>query len=124
VDIALWLLAGVLALAFLAAGTLKLVRSRAELTASGMAWAADASAGAVKGLGALEVLGAVGLVLPAAVGVATVLTPLAALGLTVVMIGAVVLHVRRGEQKAVGAPLVLGLLALVLAVLRFGPYDL
>lgn len=121
-NIALWIVTALLALAFLAAGAMKLAQPRTKLAASGMAWTTDSSDGAVKAVGALEVLGALGLVLPAALGVATVLTPLAALGLALVMVGAVVVHVRRGETKALGAPVVLGLLALLVAVLRFGPY--
>jgi uncharacterized membrane protein YphA (DoxX/SURF4 family) len=122
-NVVLWIIAGLLAVAFAAAGAMKLAQPRAKLAASGMAWAEDSSDAGVKGIGALEVLGALGLVLPAALGVATVLTPLAALGLTLLMAGAVVVHVRRGESKAVGAPIVLGLLALVVAVLRFGAYS-
>ena len=122
-NITLWIITGLLALAFAAAGLMKLAQPRAKLAASGMAWTEDFSDGAVKGIGALEVLGALGLVLPAALGVATVLTPLAAAGLALVMAGAVVVHLRRGESKAVGAPIVLGLLALLVAVLRFGPYS-
>lgn len=121
-DIVLWIVAGLLALAFLAAGAMKLAQPREKLVASGMAWAGDAGDGAVKAIGALEVVGAVGLVLPALTGVATVLTPLAALGLALVMVGAVVVHLRRGETTAVAAPVVLGLLALALAVLRLGPF--
>ena len=122
-NIVLWIIAGLLALAFAAAGLMKLAQPRAKLAASGMAYAEDFSDGAMKGIGALEVLGALGLILPAALGVAEVLTPLAALGLALVMVGAVVVHLRRGESKAIGAPIVLGLLALVVAVLRFGPYS-
>ena len=122
-NITLWIIAGLLAFAFLAAGAMKLAQPRAKLAASGMAWTEDYSDGAVKGIGAAEVLGAIGLILPAALGVATVLTPLAAAGLTLVMAGALVVHLRRGESKAVGAPIVLGLLALAVAVLRFGPYS-
>ena len=122
-NIVLWIIAGLLALAFAAAGLMKLAQPRAKLAASGMAYAEDFSDGAMKGIGALEVLGALGLILPAALGVAEILTPLAALGLALVMAGAVVVHLRRGESKAIGAPIVLGLLALVVAVLRFGPYS-
>ena len=70
----------------------------------------------------LEVLGAIGLIVPAATGIAPILTPVAALGLALVMAAAVLVHVRRKEQFA--SPLVFGLLALVVAVLRFGPYAL
>lgn len=110
-----------LAIAFLAAGGMKLVRPKPALASSGLHWADDFSDGTVKGIGALEVLGAVGLVLPWALSVAPVLTPLAALGLALVMAGAVVVHVRRKEQFV--PPLVLGVLALAVAVLRFGPYS-
>ena len=70
----------------------------------------------------LEVLGAIGLIVPAATGIAPILTPVAALGLALVMAAAVLVHVRRKEQFA--SPLVLGVLALVVAVLRLGPYAL
>ena len=56
-------------------------------------------------------------------GVELVLTPLAAAGLAIVMLGAVVVHVRRGESKALGGPLFLGVSTLLLAVLRFSPYS-
>ena len=122
-NVVLWIIAGLLALAFLAAGAMKLMQPRQKLAASGMAWTEDYSDGAVKGIGALEVLGALGLILPAALGIAEILTPLAAAGLAIVMVGAAVVHARRGESKAIGAPVVLALLALVIAVLRFGPYS-
>jgi len=121
-NIVVWILQIVLALAFLVSGGMKLVRPRPALVASGMGFAEDYSDGAVKGIGALEVLGAIGLILPALTGIAPILTPIAALGLALVMIGAIVVHVRRKEQFV--PPLVLGVLALAVAVLRFGPYAL
>jgi uncharacterized membrane protein YphA (DoxX/SURF4 family) len=121
-EIVVWVLQILLALAFLGAGVMKLARPRPALVSSGMGWADDYSDGGVKGIGALEVLGAVGLVLPAALGIVPILTPIAALGLALVMAAAVVVHLRRKEQ--IVAPLVLGVLALVVAVLRFGPYPL
>lgn len=125
-EITLWIVQGLLAVAFLGAGGMKLVTSRKRLidSGSGMAWVNDFSEPAVKAIAAAEVLGALGLVLPGALGVATVLTPLAGVGLFLVMVGAVVTHIRRGENAAVTAPLVLGLLALAVAVARFGPYPL
>ena len=120
-NVVLWVIAALLALAFFAAGAMKLAQPRPKLAASGMAWVEDFSDAAVKGIGALEVIGALGLILPAALDIAPVLTPVAALGLALVMAGAVVVHLRRKENQAVGAPIVLGVLSLVLAVLRFGP---
>lgn len=87
-----------------------------------MAWAGNFSDGTVKTIGALEVLGALGLTLPALTGVAPVLVPIAAVGLALTMTGAVAVHVRRKET--VVPPLVLGVLAVAVAVLRFGPYPL
>ena len=110
-----WVLQIVLAVAFLAAGTMKLARPRPALVASGMGIFEDYSDNAVKGIGALEVIGAIGLILPSLTGIAPVLTPIAAIGLFLVMIGAVVVHIRRKEQFV--PPLVLGALSLLLAVL-------
>lgn len=121
-NIVLWIVAGILALAFLAAGMMKLAQPQQKLAASGMAWAGDASAGAVKAIGAAEVLGALGLVLPAVTGTAPVLVPLAATGLAVVMIGAAITHARRGEKQAIGANIVLAVLAAFVAVGRFGAW--
>jgi len=111
-----WILQIVLALAFLGAGGMKLARPKPALVAAGMGYAEDFSSSAIKTIGLLEVLGAIGLVLPAVTGVATWLVPVAAIGLALTMAGAVVVHLRRKEAYL--PPLVLGVLALVLAVLR------
>ena len=60
-NIALWIIAGVLAVLFLASGVMKLVRSNEKLAAAGMGFAEDFSTGAVKAIGVLEILAAVGL---------------------------------------------------------------
>ncbi len=116
-DVALWIVAGLLALAFLGAGTMKATRSKEQLAASGMAWTEDFSAPMVKAIGTLEILGALGLILPAVTGVLPVLVPLAALGLAVTMIGAVIVHLRRREPFI--PPLVLLALAAFVAIGRF-----
>ncbi|GAA3224174.1 DoxX family protein [Pseudonocardia petroleophila] len=115
-SVVAWILQIVLALAFLGAGGMKLARPKPALVAAGMGYAEDFSASAIKTIGLLEVLGAIGLVLPAVTGIATWLVPVAAIGLALTMVGAVVVHVRRKEPYL--PPLVLGVLALVLAVLR------
>jgi uncharacterized membrane protein YphA (DoxX/SURF4 family) len=120
-DTVLWILAGLLALAFAAAGLMKLTQPKAKLAASGMAWTEDFSDGQVKGIGAVEVLGAIGLILPAALGIAEILTPLAAAGLALTMVGAAITHIRRGEGKSVPVNVILGGLAVFVAVMRFGP---
>ncbi|TMR90423.1 DoxX family protein [Nonomuraea basaltis] len=121
-NVALWVVAALLALAFLAAGAMKLAQPKEKLAASGMGWTEDFSSGAVKGIGALEVLGALGLILPAVTGIAPVLTPLAALGLALVMAGAAITHARRKETQMIAINAVLLILAAVVAWGRFGPY--
>jgi uncharacterized membrane protein YphA (DoxX/SURF4 family) len=122
VNVLLWIVAGVLAAAFLGAGLMKLSQPRKKLADSGMGWAEDFGDGAVKGIGALEVLGALGLILPAALDIAPVLVPLAATGLALVMVGAAVTHARRREPQMIVANIVLLALAAFLAWGRFGPY--
>jgi hypothetical protein len=105
-NIALWIIAGLLAVAFLAGGVLKLILPKEKLAAApGGGWAEDFSADAIKAIGALEVLAAVGLILPAALGIAPVLVPLAAVGLVLLMVGAIITHVRRHEAKVIVANL-------------------
>ena len=120
-NVVLWIIAGLLAVAFAGAGLMKLAQPKAKLAASGMAWTEDFSDGQVKGIGAVEVLGALGLILPAALGIAEVLTPLAAAGLAITMVIAAITHVRRGEGSMVPVNIVLGGLALFVAIMRFGP---
>jgi len=121
-NIVLWIIAGLLAAAFLAAGTMKLTQPKEKLSA-GMPWTDDFSAGAIKGIGALELLAAIGLVLPAALDIVPVLVPLAALGLVLVMAGAMVTHARRKENQMIVVNLALAALAGIVAWGRFGPYS-
>jgi hypothetical protein len=123
VNVVLWILAGLLAAAFLGAGVMKAVRSKEQLAAAGMGWTEDFSAGMVKLIGILEVLAAIGLILPALLDIAPVLVPLSALGLVLMMIGAVVVHVRRREFSTMAPSVVLLVMAAVVAWGRFGPYS-
>lgn len=118
----LWVLQVVLAAAFLLSGALKVSQPRAKL-ATTMGWVDDFSDRTVKIIGALEVLAGIGLVLPALTGIASVLTPVAALGLVILMLGAAATHLRRGETQFVLVNLVLLLLAAIVAWTRFGPYS-
>jgi DoxX-like family len=122
-NIALWTIAGLLAAIFLAGGAVKLIQPKEKLAASGMGFADDLSAAAVKIIGLLEVLAAVGLILPAVLGAAPVLVPLAAVGVALLMVGAIVVHLRRHEAKALVANLALIALALFVAWGRFGPHS-
>ena len=87
-------------MAFLASGGMKLVRPKPTLVYAGMGYTADFTDGAIKAIGLVEVIGAVGLTLPWLLDVAPALTPIAAVGLALVMAGAVVVHFRRKEQFA------------------------
>jgi uncharacterized membrane protein YphA (DoxX/SURF4 family) len=122
-NIALWIIAGLLAVAVLASGAMKLARPKEKLAAFGMGWVEDFSAGAVKAIGALEVLAAVGLILPAALGIAPVLVPLAAVGLVVLMVGAIITHLGRHEAQVTASPMALLALAVLVAWGRFGPQS-
>ncbi len=119
-NVFLWIVASVLALAFLFAGITKLVRPKEQLAAQ-MGWVEDFSQGTIRLIGALEVLAAVGLVVAPLLGIAPVLAPLAALGLVLLMVGAIITHARRHEVPMVVVNLVLLGLAVVVAVGRFGP---
>ena len=124
-DLALWITAGLLAAVFLFAGSTKLFLSREKLAeAPGGGWVLDFSAGFVKALGAVEILGAVGLVLPALLGIAPVLVPLAAVGLATIMVGAAIVTYRRHESTHVLVDLTYLAMAVFVAFGRFGPESL
>jgi hypothetical protein len=114
-NVALWVVQGLLAGVFLLTGTTKLVLPR-EVLEKRMRWAAAWPRWRIKLLGLAEVAGAVGLVIPAAMGVAPVLSPVAALCLAVVMLGAAGTHRRLGES--VFPPLLVGVLCLVVGAAR------
>jgi hypothetical protein len=122
-SIALWIAAIVLAIAMLGAGSMKLIRSREQLVAMSMGYAAHFPPGAIKAIGALEVLAAIGLILPALTGIAPVLVSLAATGVAIIMVGAIITHVRLRDPLGQSVPaIVLLLLAIFVAWGRFGAY--
>ncbi|MBN9109501.1 MAG: DoxX family protein [Pseudonocardia sp.] len=118
-GVAAWIVQTLLAVAMLGAGGTKLTRNRKDLVSGNMAWAEDFSDNSVKLIGAVEVLGAIGLVLPWALGVLPVLTPIAGAALAAVLLGAVVVHVRRKEWAGIVPPLVLAAMGVFVAVVRF-----
>ena len=117
-NVALWIASGLLAAAFRGAGLMKARRPVSGTPAQRRAGTPERAAG-VRAIGWLEVAGAVGVILPWALGVAPVLTPVAAVGLALTQVGAIPLHLRLGEAKAVPANVVLLALAVVVAVGRF-----
>ena len=117
-GIALWAVQVLVAAAFLGAGATKLSQPKEKLVKN-MAWVEDFSQGTVRLIGALEVLGAIGVVLPALTGIVPWLTPLAALGLVLLMIGAALTHLRRTEYGNIAMNAVLLVLAAFVAYGRF-----
>jgi len=122
-NIALWIAAGLLAAAFLVAGLLKLVTPHAKLEQR-MGWVSDFTQNQVRGIGTLEVLGAIGVIVPGITKIAPVLVPIAATGLALLMIGASLTHIRRKEYNQLATNVVLFALAVFVAWGRFGPYPL
>ena len=122
-NLTLWIIAGLLAVAYVGGGLGKLFMPKEKIAAFGPSahWVEDFSAGSVKAIGALEVLGGLGLILPAALDIAPVLVPLAAIGLALIMVGATILRVRRREFKLMVADLVYLALAVFVAWGRLGP---
>jgi len=114
----LWIIQVLLALVFALAGITKATQPKEKL-APMMHWVEDFSQGQVRIIGLLEVLAAIGLILPAFNGILPVLTPLAALGLVLVMLGAMATHLRRKENPMIGMNVVLLVLAAVVVYGRF-----
>jgi len=118
-NIALWIVQGLLAVAFLMAGAMKMMKPKSEIEEM-MAWAEDFPEIQIKMIGAIEVLGALGLILPSVTGIVPVLTPIAATGLALTMLGALITHLRRKDPMADTMPsAVLMLLSLFVAYGRF-----
>ena len=117
-NIAVWIASGLLAAAYLFAGLNKATQPKTKLVTS-LPWAEDFTPNTIKLIGIVEVLGAIGLILPWLTGIAPILTPLAATGLVIVQVLAAVVHVRRNEAKVLPINAVLLLLALFVAVVRF-----
>jgi uncharacterized membrane protein YphA (DoxX/SURF4 family) len=121
-NVVLWIIAAVLAIAFVGAGVAKLTQPKEKLHER-MAWVEDFSPGTIKMIGALEILAAIGLILPAALDIVPVLVPLAATGLVAIMVGAALTHARRKEYPMIAVNSVLLILAAIVAWGRFGPYS-
>jgi uncharacterized membrane protein YphA (DoxX/SURF4 family) len=117
-GIALWVAQVLLAAAFLVSGATKLSQPKEKLVKN-MAWVEDFSQPALRLIGALEILGAIGVVAPALTGILPWLTPLAALGLVLTMIGAALTHLRRTEYGGIAVNAVLLVLAAFVTYGRF-----
>lgn len=115
---ALWIVQGLLAVAFVIAGFMKMT-TPLDVLAQQMAWAGNVPGGLVRFIGVAELLGGLGLVLPAATRIKPVLTPLAAAGLLTVMLLAAGYHLTHGEGAFILPNVILGALAAFVAWGRF-----
>jgi hypothetical protein len=123
-NLVLWIAAGLLAVVALTGGVSKVfVRQEKLAAAPGGEWTADAAPGFVKGLGALELLAAAGLVLPALTGIAPALVPVTAVCWVLLMVGAMITHVRHGSAAFALLNLAYLAVAAFVAWGRFGPFP-
>lgn len=113
-NTALWIAQVLLAIVFVFSGLSKLLRSHEQL-AQQMAYVNDFSPNAIRAIGVAEVLGAAGVVLPALTDILPWLTPAAAIGLALVMLGAMATHFRRQEYAMIAINVVLLALAVFVA---------
>ena len=114
--IAVWIVSGLLAVAFLSIGGIKVMMPIAEMQSPD-----GPPVMLLKTAGVAEMIGAVGLILPAVTRIQPRLTPIAATALAVTMVGASVTEVILGNYVAVASPTVLGVLSAIVAWARFGP---
>lgn len=114
-TLALWIVQILLALAFALSGFGK-VALPVEKLRERWNWTKHVAPPVIRLIGSLEIIGALGLIIPKATGYLPWLTPVAAVGLVLTMMGAILTHVRLHEAKAVGVPAVLMLLALFIAL--------
>jgi len=123
-NLALWIVAAILAVVFLVSSSTKVFVPKEKLAGMGGAasrWVEGFSPGALKAIGALEFLAAAGLIVPAALAIAPVLVPLAGTGAVLLFAGAVIMRLRRGERATIIADLAYLAMAAFVALGRFGP---
>ena len=118
-NVALWIAQALLASMFLMAGVMKLIKPKKDLREKLGDWIDQYTGSTLKLIGLLELLGAVGLLVPIGLDILPILTPLAAIGLAMTMVGAIKIHADRKEHDKVKMNVALMTLALFIAVGRF-----
>lgn len=119
-HITLWIFQVLLGAMFLVAGFSKTFTPVDKL-AENMPWVTDFSTGMVRFIGISEFLGGLGLILPSLLRIRPKLTPLAAIGITVIMVLAAAYHISKGETEAIVTNAVIAAAALFIAWGRYGP---
>jgi uncharacterized membrane protein YphA (DoxX/SURF4 family) len=123
----IWILQALLATVFLMTGSMKLIQKKEDVlerVGEQVGWVNDFSQQQLYLIGVLEILGALGLVLPGMSGILPFLVPLAGVGLAILMVGAVVTHRRRGETGLLIVTLILALMSVFVAYGRFAVVSL
>ena len=115
-NIALWIVQGLAALGFVYSGWLKTLQY--EKAKASWGWVQDVPRGVVLFIGSVELLGALGIILPQATAVWSVLTPIAATGLAVVVFLGALFHIQRKEYRDIGVNVVFIALAVYVAIGR------
>ena len=118
-NVALWVVAGLLAAIFLMAGAMKMMKPKEDLLEN-MGWVEEYDERTLKVIGLLEVLAAIGLIVPAVTGIVPALVPLAAIGIALTMVGAIAVHQKRGETPQVMMNSAFLVMSLFVAWGRFG----
>ena len=121
-NVFLWIVQVGLAAAFILAGVMKSTQPKEKLQPN-LPWVEDFPLSTIRLIGIAELLGGIGLILPAVTGIAPILTPIAAACLAFVMVLAAATHIRRKEPSGVVVNAVLFALAVFVAWGRFGPYG-
>ncbi|WP_339322752.1 DoxX family protein [Paenibacillus sp. FSL W8-0194] len=116
-NFVIWIIQGLVALGFVYSGWLKAIQY--EKAKESWGWVKDVSKGFVVFIGLAELVGALGVILPEALNIAPVLTPIAATGLAVVVFLGALFHIKRKEYRDIGMNIVFLALAVFVAVSRF-----
>lgn len=122
-NVALWIVAGLLAVILVTSSSKMFVpkEKMAGMMGEQSRWVEDFSPAALRAIGAVELLGGLGLILPAVLDIAPILVPLAASGAVLLFVGAVITRLRRGERLTIVADLAYLAMAAFVAWGRFGP---
>lgn len=114
----LWICQIILAIVYVVSGTQKSTQSKERMIATGQTGVRDYPIGFIRFIATCELLGATGLVLPRALNVLPILTPIAAIGLGIIMIGAARAHTRLHEPRNVAINVALITLLVFVAIGR------
>lgn len=114
----IWIIQGVLAAFFLMPAVMKLISSKQKIIDT-KALKPDGMILPIRILGFVELLGVIGIIIPYLTGILPILTPLSAIGFSVVMVGAFVAHFKKKEYKILPLLVLAFILSLVVAYYRF-----